>query len=113
MGRQSKFPLEFRREAVRLVLTTDKPMVQVARDLGISEKTLGNWVRSERANVARDSAPGAVDEAERDELAPAAFGEQGARGSSVRSCARQPPISPRRRPGEPLPVRSRPPTPTA
>ena len=68
MGRQSKFPLEFRREAVRLVLTTDKPMVQVARDLGISEKTLGNWVRTERANGVRDAAAGALSETEREEL---------------------------------------------
>lgn len=68
MGRQSKYPFEFRREAVRLVLTTDKPMLQVARDLGISEKTLGNWVRAERANQTRDAAPGALSETEREEL---------------------------------------------
>ena len=68
MGRPSKFPLEFRREAVRLVVTTGKPMAQVAKDLGISDKTLGNWVRTDRANLARDSAPGALAESEREEL---------------------------------------------
>ena len=29
MGRRSKYPEEFRREAVRLVLTTDKSMAEV------------------------------------------------------------------------------------
>lgn len=68
MGRTSNYPLEFRQEAVRLVLHTDKTAAQVARDLGISPKTLGNWVRSERAGIVRDSAPGALTESEREEL---------------------------------------------
>ena len=34
---------EFRREAVRLVLHTDKTAAQVARDLNVNPKTLGNW----------------------------------------------------------------------
>jgi transposase len=46
MGRHSKYPEEFRRESVQLVLTTDKSMAEVARDLGINHKTLGNWVRA-------------------------------------------------------------------
>jgi transposase len=33
---------------VRLVLETEKPIAQVARDLGINEGTLGNWVARER-----------------------------------------------------------------
>jgi transposase len=40
----------------------------VARDLGVNPKTLGNWVRSEREGIARDSAPGALTESEREEL---------------------------------------------
>ena len=48
MGRHSKYPEEFRRESVRLVLTTDKSMAEVARDLGINYKMLGNWVRAEQ-----------------------------------------------------------------
>ena len=48
MGRHPKYPEEFRRESVRLVLTTDKSMADVARDLGINYKTLGNWVRAEQ-----------------------------------------------------------------
>ena len=68
MGRHSKYPEEFRRESVQLVLTTDKSMAEVARDLGINYKTLGNWVRSEQAKTARDHAPGALSESERVEL---------------------------------------------
>jgi transposase len=68
LGRHSRYPEEFRRETVRLVLTTDKPMSQVARDLEINYKTLGNWVRAEQESQARDAAPGALDENERTEL---------------------------------------------
>ena len=68
MGRLSQYPEEFRREAVRLVLTTDKPMAEVARDLGVNYKTLGNWVRSEKYREQRDAAPGALSENERLEL---------------------------------------------
>ena len=68
MGRHPKYPEEFRRESVRLVLTTDKSMADVARDLGINYKTLGNWVRAEQATTARDAAPGALNESERAEL---------------------------------------------
>lgn len=68
MGRTSSYPAEFRQEAVRLVLHTDKTAAQVARDLGVNVKTLGNWVRSERAGIARTSAPGALSESEREEL---------------------------------------------
>lgn len=68
MGRPSKYPAEFQTEAVRLVLTTDKPMAEVARDLGINYKTLGNWVRREREQQTADALPGALSEHERLEL---------------------------------------------
>ena len=68
MGRPSKYPAEFQTEAVRLVLTTDKPMAQVARDLGVNYKTLGAWVRREREHRTLDALPGALSEHERLEL---------------------------------------------
>ena len=39
------FPAEFRREAVKLMRDSDKPVPQLARDLGVSENTLRNWSR--------------------------------------------------------------------
>ena len=43
-----KFDADFRVGAVRLVRETGKPIAQVARDLGINEGTLGNWVNADR-----------------------------------------------------------------
>ena len=39
-----KFSPQFKAEAVQMVLETCKPIAEVARDLGIHEGTLGNWV---------------------------------------------------------------------
>jgi transposase-like protein len=39
-----KYSPQFRAEAVQMVLETGKPIAEVARDLGINEGTLGNWV---------------------------------------------------------------------
>jgi transposase len=43
-----KYDAEFREGAVRIVRETGKPVAQVARDLGIHEGTLGNWVNKDR-----------------------------------------------------------------
>ena len=39
-----KFSPQFKAEAVQMVIETGKPIAQVARDLGIHDGTLGNWV---------------------------------------------------------------------
>jgi transposase len=61
-----KFDRDFREGAVRLVRETGKPVAQVARDLGINEGTLGNWVNADRRR--REGAGGALSEGERAEL---------------------------------------------
>jgi transposase-like protein len=42
--KRRKFSPQFKAEAVQMVLETKKPVAEVARDLGINEGTLGNWV---------------------------------------------------------------------
>ena len=42
--RKHNYTPEFREEAVKLVIETSRPIAQVARELGIVEGTLGNWV---------------------------------------------------------------------
>jgi transposase len=43
-----KYDPEFREGAVRLVRETGKSIAQVARDLGINPRTLGDWVDRDR-----------------------------------------------------------------
>jgi transposase-like protein len=43
-----KFSPQFRAEAVQMVVSTGRPIAVVARDLGISDGTLGNWVTAWR-----------------------------------------------------------------
>jgi transposase-like protein len=41
-----KFSPQFRAEAVQMVISTGRPIAEVARDLGIHDGTLGNWVHA-------------------------------------------------------------------
>jgi transposase len=47
-GRPSKFPPEFRRDAVAMVLDENRPIAEVGRAIGVNAGTLGNWVAAER-----------------------------------------------------------------
>jgi transposase len=58
---------DFREGATRLVRETGKPIAQVARDLGINEGTLGNWMNADKRR--RGEGNGALSEDERAELA--------------------------------------------
>ncbi len=49
MARPSKYPPEFREQAVELVRASEKTVAAVARDLGINDTTLGNWVKADQA----------------------------------------------------------------
>jgi transposase len=42
-----EFTKEFKRDAVALVRATGRPITQIARELGIYDSTLGNWVRQD------------------------------------------------------------------
>jgi len=51
------FSPEFREDAVKLVIDTSRPIAQVARELGIGEATLGNWVNKYRRDHAGEEPP--------------------------------------------------------
>ena len=46
--RRRKFSPQFKAEAVQLVIETGSPIAEVARDLGVHDGTLGNWVKAWR-----------------------------------------------------------------
>jgi transposase len=68
MGRPSKYPEDFRREAVALALSSDDSRASVARRLGVNETTLRSWVADHLAAEARQADPLAVTGSEFEEL---------------------------------------------
>ena len=48
---------EFKEEAARLVVDSSRPIAHVAREIGVTETSLGNWVRAYRKNHAGDEPP--------------------------------------------------------
>ena len=51
-----RFTKEFKADTVALILDGDRSIASVARDLGIGETNLGNWVR--QARIDRGERPG-------------------------------------------------------
>ena len=68
MARPSRYPEEFRREAVQLALASDTSWAAVARRLGVNESTLRNWVHAYLAEQERAANPLALKESEFEEL---------------------------------------------
>jgi len=50
MAKGSKYPQEFHERAVRLAREADRPVSDVAHDLGVHPKTLRAWMRQDEAN---------------------------------------------------------------
>lgn len=59
---RKKFSPEYREEAVKMVLESSRPVAQVARELGLNEGTLGNWVNAYRKAHADEEPPLTVSE---------------------------------------------------
>jgi transposase len=58
--RPKKYPPEFRARAVRLAQESEKPIAEVARDLGVAYQTLYEWVsQARKAAAAPAKEPGA------------------------------------------------------
>jgi transposase len=66
VGRAKRsFSVEFREKAVAYVVEQDKSIVAAARELGIGESTLANWIKVSREGA---SGEGPVSVVERDEI---------------------------------------------
>jgi len=50
MAPPRKYPQELRDRAVRLALESDRPIAQIAADLGIHREALRTWVRQAQAD---------------------------------------------------------------
>ncbi|MGK2954196.1 MAG: transposase [Solirubrobacterales bacterium] len=60
------YPDQFKREAVELVKITDRPIRQIAEEIGVADQTLRNWIAADEA--ARGAVPGRLASDEREEL---------------------------------------------
>jgi transposase len=56
--RRGRYPRQFRKDAAALVIDQHRTIADVARELGVIEQTLGNWVRQEQVDRGeRDGTP--------------------------------------------------------
>ena len=59
---RKKYTPEYKAEAVGLVVNSGRPVAEIARDLGIHEATLGNWVNLAKKNGTIVEKPVTADE---------------------------------------------------
>ena len=59
---RKNFSPEYREEAVKMVLESSRLIAQVARELGLNEGTLGNWVNAYRRAYAGEEPPLTISE---------------------------------------------------
>jgi transposase-like protein len=56
-SRRRKYSDAYKEEAVKLVIDDSRPIAEVARELGLNEGTLGNWVNIYRRDHAGEEPP--------------------------------------------------------
>lgn len=49
--KRRSFSLEYKDEAAKAVIEQSKPIASVAREIGVNEQTLRNWVNAYRPGV--------------------------------------------------------------
>lgn len=59
---RKKYTPEYKAEAVDLVVNSGRPVAEIARDLGIHEATLGNWVNLAKKDGTVNEKPVTADE---------------------------------------------------
>ena len=59
---RKKYTQEYKDEAVELAVSSGRPIAEIARDLGINEGTLGNWVQTAKKSGKLKEKPLDVDE---------------------------------------------------
>jgi transposase len=55
--KRRSFTPEYREEAAKLVIETSRPIAESARDIGVDEQTLRNWVNAYRKAHAGEEPP--------------------------------------------------------
>ncbi len=60
--KRRNFTPEYKEEAAKLVVETSRPIAESARDIGINEQTLRNWVNAYRKAHAGEEPPLSVSE---------------------------------------------------
>jgi transposase len=65
------YPVEFKQEAVALVIEQDYPIVQAAASLGVTDKLLYNWVAKHKKQAQGDVLSGDERAARRKKINPA------------------------------------------
>lgn len=69
MGRGRQYPPELKDRSIRLCLESERPIAQIADELGINKETLRSWVRQAETDARGSSPGGPVTSSEREELA--------------------------------------------
>jgi transposase len=68
VARHTRYPSEFKEEAVRLVKSSGRSIADVARSLGVSDRTLWYWVSEDRKVRERADDPTSLNADEASEL---------------------------------------------
>jgi transposase len=64
----SRYPSEIRAEAVRVAKSSDRPLGEIARSLGVEDSILADWMQSDRAGRTGSGDQEDLSPSERNEL---------------------------------------------